>query len=146
MTLTIYFCTIKMIENGDNMQEKLSKLLNNSYSPYSKFRVASIVVMKDGCEFKGVNVENASYGACICAERSAIVSAISNGYKRYDFSKLYVMVDSPKISSSCFLCRQVISELFENDCEIILMNNLGQEKKYTVKELCPIPFNDEDLK
>ena len=67
------------------MKEKLIKLFENSYSPYSKFRVASIVVMKDGKEFSGVNVENASYGAAICAERSAIVNAISAGYKRYDF-------------------------------------------------------------
>ncbi|MDE5538947.1 MAG: hypothetical protein K2J20_00470 [Bacilli bacterium] len=66
------------------MREKLVKLLDNSYSPYSKFRVACIAVMKDGKEFPGVNVENASYGASICAERSAILSAISNGYKRYD--------------------------------------------------------------
>ena len=70
------------------MYEKLINLLNNSYSPYSKFAVASIVVMKDGKEYNGVNVENASYGACNCAERSAIFSAISNGYKRYDFDKL----------------------------------------------------------
>lgn len=127
------------------MKGRLIKLLNNSYSPYSKFRVASIVIMKDGKEFNGVNVENASYGAAICAERSAIVSAISNGYEKHDFKKLYVMVDSSKISSSCFVCRQVISEFFEEDCEIILMNNLGEAKKYTVRELCPIPFNDEDL-
>ena len=57
------------------MQEKLIKLLDNSYSPYSRFRVAAIAVMKDGKEFPGVNVENASYGASICAERSAILSA-----------------------------------------------------------------------
>lgn len=54
------------------MKEKLVSLLNHSYSPYSHFRVAAIVVMKDGREFNGVNVENASYGATICAERSAI--------------------------------------------------------------------------
>lgn len=72
------------------MYEKLLKLLENSYSPYSNFRVSAIVVMKDGHEFTGVNVENASYGASICAERSAIVSAISNGYKKHDFESLYV--------------------------------------------------------
>lgn len=127
------------------MKEKLINLLNNSYSPYSNFRVASIAVMKDGTEFMGVNVENSSYGATICAERSAILSAISNGYKRYDFERLYVMVDSSKISSSCFMCRQVISELFESNKEIIFMNNLGDFKKYTVEQLCPVPFNDEDL-
>ena len=70
------------------MKEKLLELLENSYSPYSKFKVAAIAVMKDGKEFVGVNVENASYGVCNCAERSAIFSAISNGYKRYDFEKI----------------------------------------------------------
>ena len=64
------------------MREKLISLLNNSYSPYSKFRVSAIVVMKDGKFFNGVNVENASYGGSICAERNAINAAISNGYKR----------------------------------------------------------------
>ena len=96
------------------MKEKLLKLLENSYSPYSNFRVASIAVMKDGREFSGVNVENASYGASICAERSAILSAISAGYKRHDFEKLYVMCDNEKIGMSCFMCRMVISEMFEH--------------------------------
>lgn len=128
------------------MTEKLIKLLDNSYSPYSRFRVASIVVMKDGKEFNGVNVENASYGAAICAERSAIVSAISAGYKRYDFKEIYVMCDSSKISSSCFICRQLIQEFFEKDCKVVFMNNKGESKSYTVSDICPIPFNDEDLK
>lgn len=128
------------------MKDKLLKLLENSYSPYSNFKVASIVVMKDGKEFNGVNVENASYGATICAERSAIVNAISSGYKRFDFKTLYVMCDSPKISSSCFICRQLISEFFEEDAEIIFMNNKGESKSYKVIDICPVPFNDEDLK
>lgn len=127
------------------MREKLIKLLENSYSPYSSFQVASIAVMKDGKEFSGVNVENASYGASICAERSAIVSAISSGYKKYDFDKLYIMVSGNKLSTSCFLCRQVISELFEEDRKIILISKEGKEKVFTVKELCPYPFDEGDL-
>lgn len=127
------------------MQEKLIKLLDNSYSPYSHFRVAAIAVMKDGKEFPGVNVENASYGASICAERSAILSAISNGYKRYDFAKMYVMCDNDKIGMSCFVCRMVISEMFESDKEIIAMNPDGETEIHTVAELCPYPFSDEDL-
>ena len=67
------------------MKEKLIKLLGNSYSPYSHFRVAASVVMQDGKEFNGVNVENASYGASICAERSAILNAISSDYKKREF-------------------------------------------------------------
>ena len=128
------------------MKDKLLNELNNSYSPYSKFRVSAIVVMKDGKEFVGTNVENASYGACICAERVAITSAIADGYKKGDFDKLYVMVDSDKISSCCFMCRQVITEFYDKDSEIILSNNKGDFKTYTVSELCPVPFNEEDLK
>lgn len=127
------------------MKEKLLELLNNSYSPYSHFRVAAIAVMKDGTEFKGVNVENASYGATICAERNAINSAISNGYKKYDFLKLYTMCDSPKTSSSCFLCRQVIAELFERDCEVVFMSNKGESLSYKVSDICPYPFDESDL-
>ena len=128
------------------MKEKLERLLENSYSPYSHFRVASIAVMKDGKEFNGVNVENSAYGSSICAERSAILSAISSGYKKYDFKQLYVMCDSEKISTSCFACRQVISELFEKNTEIIFFSNIGEKLILKVSDLCPYPFSDEDLK
>ena len=73
------------------MEESLKRLLKNSYSPYSGFRVASICVMKDGKSFGGVNVENASYGATVCAERIAIFNAISAGYKKGDFKELHIM-------------------------------------------------------
>ena len=128
------------------MKDKLISLLNNSYSPYSHFRVAAIAVMKDGKEFSGVNVENASYGAAICAERSAIVSAISAGYKKYDFETLYVMCDNEKVGMPCFACRQVILELFDKDSTITCMNPYEDEITLSVKDLCPYPFDSEDLK
>ena len=127
------------------MKDKLLELLNKSYAPYSNFRVSSIVETTDGNIFTGVNIENASYGASVCAERVAIFKAVSEGYRKGNFKKLYVMVDSPKISSSCFMCRQVISEFFNNDTEIILYNNLGEYKTYTKEELCPFPFDSDDL-
>lgn len=128
------------------MKDKLIKLLDHSYSPYSHFRVAAVVLMKDGKEFSGVNVENASYGAAICAERSAIVSAISNGYKKHDFKELYIMCDNDKIGYSCFICRQVILEFFEKDCKIVCMNPKGEEEVFTVEDFCPYPFDEGDLK
>ena len=128
------------------MKEKLISLLNNSYSPYSKFRVSAIAVMKDGNEFNGVNVENASYGGSICAERNAINSAISNGYKRYDFDKLYVMCDSAIIGTPCFICRPTISEMLDLNCDVICMNPNGESVVYKVKDLCPYPFSDDNLK
>ena len=102
--------------------------------------------MNDGKSFGGVNVENASYGGSICAERVAITSAIASGYTKGEFSKLYVMCDSPKISSCCFICRQTISEFFPKDAEVILYSNDGEKELHTVKELCPYPFGSSDLK
>ncbi len=127
------------------MEQKLKEILKNSYSPYSNFKVAAIAIMKDGREFKGVNVENASYGACNCAERSAIFSAISNGYTKGDFNKLYVMCQSEQIGTPCFICRQVISEMFEKDKEVVCFNPKGEYKIFKVRDLCPYPFDDETL-
>lgn len=127
------------------MKDKLLELLNKAYAPYSNFRVSAILETTDGKIYTGVNIENASYGATVCAERVAIFKAVSDGYRKGDFKKLHVMVDSPKISSCCFMCRQVISEFFYNDTEIILYNNKGEYKTYTKEKLCPLPFDSEDL-
>ena len=128
------------------MREKLIELLNNSYSPYSHFRVAAILVCKDGTEFRGVNVENAAYGSSICAERSAILSAVSNGYKKGEFKELFVMCDNDKIGMPCFQCRQVFTELFDKDMIVTCMNPKGETIVKSVRELCPYPFDSEDLK
>lgn len=127
------------------MKELLLDLLKNSYAPYSNFKVSAIVVMKDGSMVGGVNVENASYGATICAERNAITTAITKGYKKEDFDKLYVMTSGNKISSCCFMCRQVIIEFFDKNSTIVLMDKLGNKKELTVSELCPYPFDETDL-
>ena len=125
--------------------EEAEKARNMAYAPYSKYLVGAALVVPSGKIYTGCNVENASYGASVWAERSAILSAISNGYKRYDFDKLYIMCDNDKIGMSCFLCRMVISELFERDREVIAMNPKGDTEIHTVEELCPYPFSDKDL-
>ncbi|MEG0826628.1 MAG: cytidine deaminase [Bacilli bacterium] len=128
------------------MFEQLKELLNMCYAKYSNYRVSAILVTKDNHTFKGVNIENASYGATICAERSAFCNAISGGYKKNDFKELYVMVDRDKIGSCCFLCRQVISELCDKTMPIICMNKKGEKTTYLVEELCAYPFNEENLR
>lgn len=128
------------------MKDKLLELQKNSYAPYSNFHVSAIVVVNDGVEFRGVNVENASFGATICAERSAIVSAISAGYKKGDFKELNVMVSSGEVGMPCFICRQVISEFFDKDATVRCFATTGEYKEYTVEEICPYPFGSEDLK
>lgn len=127
------------------MVDKLRVLLKRSYSPYSYFRVSAVLVAKDGKEFYGVNVENASYGATICSERNAIFSAVTHGYTKGDFEKLYLMCDSDVISFPCNLCRQVFTEFFEEDMEITCYNKNGQSKTLKVRDLCPYSFNEDDL-
>ena len=127
------------------MKEQLINLLEKSYAPYSNFKVSAIVEMKDGKFIPGVNVENASYGATICAERNAITTAITMGYKKGDFKNIYIMVSGEKLSMPCFMCRQVIIEFFEEDGEIILMGKDGNIKKYKISECCPYPFDKNDL-
>ena len=126
------------------MREKLEKLLNNSYAKYSNFRVSCIILMQDGSLVSGVNVENASYGATICAERNAITTAIALGYKKGDFKELHVMVDSDKIGTPCFMCRQVITEFFDNDAMVYLYSR-NDKQVLTVQDLCPYPFNEDNL-
>lgn len=126
------------------MKEQLKKVLENAYSPYYNFRVAAIVVTKDNKAFRGVNVENAN-GTSICAERNAIASAVSYGYKKGDFKEIYIMLDQNKLGTPCFACRQVLLEFFDKDTKIICMND-KEEKTYTLEELCPFPFGSDDLK
>lgn len=127
------------------MREELIKLLDRAYAPYSKFRVAAMLEMKDGKFIPGVNVENASYGATICAERNAITTAISLGYKKGDFKNIYIMVSGKKMSMPCFMCRQVIVEFMDKDGLIILMDRDGNREEYKVSDCCPYPFDEDDL-
>jgi cytidine deaminase len=124
---------------------ELKQLLENAYAPYSHYRVAALVVTCDNQLFKGVNVENASYGATICAERNAINNAVSNGYKKGDLKSLIIMVDTDEVAFPCFLCRQSISEFFDSNQELILLTSSGKEKKMLIKEIIPYPFTKEDL-
>lgn len=122
------------------MFQKLKDNLKNSYSPYSNFPVSAIVVMKDGREFTGVNIENASYGATVCAERAAIFKAVSEGCRKSDFQALHLMVGSGRIGMPCFMCRQVITEFMDPDAEIICYSTEGDKETYKVRDLCPAPF------
>ncbi len=119
----------------------------NSYSPYSNFPVGAALLTNDGKVHLGTNVENASYGATVCAERSAIFSAISNGYKKGDFKKIAIVSNMDDFTYPCSLCRQVMTEFFDNDVEVLLVNN--QKKEYlnlSTDELVPYKFTESELK
>ena len=127
------------------MENKLKKLLNNSYSPYYKFNVSCVLITKDNKEFYGINVENIA-GINICAERNAIYNAITNGCKKGDFKEINIMVNSNECSLPCFTCRQVMLEFFDDDVIINCYNKNNDCNTYTLKELCPYPFKSEDLR
>lgn len=126
------------------MRDKLKRLLVNAYAPYSNFKVAAIIETNDNKFIPGVNVENASYGATICAERNAITTAISMGYKKGNFKSISIMVSGDKLSTPCFICRQLIIEFFSLDAKVYLYNETDV-KEYSVSELCPYPFTENDL-
>ncbi len=123
--------------------EKYKKLFNaalaaadNAYAPYSGFKVGAAVMAADGSIYTGVNVENASYGATICAERSAISAAVTAGHTNIKA----VAVGSPGgVAYPCGICRQVIFE-FGEDIEIITGNDAEHLEVNTIKELLPKGF------
>lgn len=121
--------------------ESALSVLDRSYSKYSKFKVAAAVEMSDGSIYNGVNVENASYGLSICAERSAIVNAISNGDSR-NITKIAI-INKDSYPYPCGACRQFISE-FNSDCEIIVAKSTEDYKVYKLKELLPEVFSLDD--
>ncbi len=107
-----------------------------SYSPYSKFRVGAALLCEDGSVVCGANVENRSYGLAICAERSAIVSAIAQGKTEYRAIAVYCP-DASYPVSPCGACRQFISEFVEPDFPVIFAGNDGTEVETTMGELFP---------
>ena len=128
------------------MKERLEELLNNSYVPISNFPVSCVLVTKDNKGYVGVNVEDASTRAGTCAERAAIFNAISNGCKKDNFKEINIMTKGEKISTPCFVCRQMLNEMFDRDAIVRCFNVNGESKEYTVEELCPHPFGEDDLK
>ena len=127
------------------MREELIKLLDKAYAPYSKFQVACLIEMGDGKYIPGVNVENASYGLANCAERSALFSAITQGYKSEDIKAMLIVADTDAPCSPCGACRQVISELMNRDADIVLTNLKNDIKELKVKDLLPFSFSKDDL-
>ena len=126
------------------MKEKLEKLLENSYSPYSNYAFSCIVEMEDGSLYSGVNVENASFGATICAERNAINAAITDGKR--NFKAVYLMSNKNKFLMPCNLCKQTMIEFFDNKVIFNIMNKSGEMKIMTFNDILNTRFTKDDLK
>lgn len=117
--------------------EQAKKAIKNAYVPYSHFKVGTALLDKNGTVFLGCNIENASYGATCCAERTAIFKAVSEGIT--EFEKMAIVSDSRKLTPPCGICRQVLFE-FMPEGVVILENEKKEIKTYTVKELLPVGF------
>ena len=117
---------------------KLAKEVSSySYSPYSKFKVCAVLAGKDGV-FTGVNVENASYGLTMCAERVAVFKAVSEGKRNFE----EIFIFSPQrevLPYPCGACRQVLSEFFPEDFKVIVANEVEMEE-FNLGELLPFNF------
>jgi cytidine deaminase len=115
-----------------------------AHAPYSKFKVGSALAIKGGGYVTGCNVENASYGATVCAERVAIWKAVSEGADQ--FTDIVIVTDSKVPASPCAQCLQVMAEFFEPDAKIWLGDLKSIKECYSFEELLPRPFGPKQLR
>jgi cytidine deaminase len=112
----------------------------SAYAPYSNFAVGAAVLLSDGSMYRGCNIENASFGLTVCAERVAIFNAISDG--RIDIVAVGVVTNAPKLCKPCGACRQVIAEFSQADNPIIVLSASagGDSAMETITALLPDTF------
>lgn len=127
----------------DRLLKQARQASQRAYAPYSKLKVGAALLTTTGECFLGCNVENSSYGATICAERSAVSSAVSQGFT--NFAALAIVSSSDEIITPCGICRQVLRE-FSTDLEIYCGNASLQYKQYTLKQLLPDEFTLDNAK
>jgi cytidine deaminase len=112
---------------------------NHAHAPYSHFQVGAALEDQDGRVFTGCNVENATYGLSVCAERVAVFKAISEGVRK--FQRIAVAADTDVLTPPCGACRQILWE-FCGDIEVTLTNLHGKTETLRLKDLFPRPFDD----
>jgi cytidine deaminase len=125
----------------DSLVEAARAVQQRAYAPYSQFRVGCALEADDGRMFVGCNVENASYGLTICAERAAVCAAVAAGAHR--LRRAVVATDADPPAAPCGACRQVLSE-FGRDLSITAVGS-GGEVRWTMAELLPSAFGPEQL-
>ncbi len=121
------------------------KARENSYSPYSHFKVGAAILLTNGKIISGTNIENSSYGLSMCAERNTIFQTYCLGYKKEDIVALAVVADTEGPCSPCGACRQVIDELLPDGAPIVLANLKGDVVEIKKEDLLPYSFKPEDL-
>jgi cytidine deaminase len=122
----------------DLLLEAALRVRENAHVPFSKFKVGAAIEDESGRIFTGCNVENATYGLTVCAERVAVFKAISEGVRR--FRRVAVAADTDVLTPPCGACRQILWE-FCGDVEVTLVNLRGKTEKFQMKDLFPRPFD-----
>lgn len=129
---------------GDEELVKVASLARQrAYAPYSKYKVGAAIRTARNKVHVGANVENASYGLTVCAERSAVFAAVNAGDTRLD--AIAIVVDADRLPSPCGACRQVLAE-FAPGMRVILATTAGQRKATTLADLLPEPFLPDALR
>lgn len=134
---------VKSMKDYNTLIHKAIESKKYAYVPYSNFRVGSATLTDKGNIYSGCNIENASYGATNCAERTAIFKGVSIGDS--NIIALAIATDKEGFITPCGICRQVIRE-FGDDVEIILINKNGQTQYTNIEELFPKSFSKEQIK
>ncbi|OGU61795.1 MAG: cytidine deaminase [Ignavibacteria bacterium RBG_13_36_8] len=115
-----------------------------SYAPYSNFHVGAALLTQDNKLFLGANIENASYGLTVCAERTAVFNALLEGEKK--FKAIAITSDAEEFCPPCGACRQVLLELCGKELDVILINKQKEMKMHKLSDLIPFSFGNEYLK
>ena len=122
---------------------KAKEAMTKAYAPYSHFQVGAALLAKDGRVFTGCNVENATYGATICAERTAVTKAVSEGVR--EFEKIAIVASSGDYAAPCGICRQALSEFAPHLTIVCASKQLTDAKSYSLDQLLPHSFSKEDF-
>lgn len=117
-------------------------MLDRAYCPYSHFPVGAALECADGSVFTGCNIENVGYAPSLCAERTAVAKAVSEGHR--DFVRIAVASRGKDPCFPCGVCRQVLQE-FAPDMEVICLSGFGEEEAYSLRELLPHSFDGTSL-
>ncbi|GLX83655.1 cytidine deaminase [Thalassotalea eurytherma] len=116
---------------------------NKAYAPYSNFHVGAAALTTEGQIVNGCNVENASYGLTVCAERNCIAQGVIQGQRK--FTELVVYTEEDVLTPPCGACRQVIVEFMAQNAKVYAVNHAGEVKLWSVAELLPDAFTPENL-
>ena len=133
-----------VIGPGDEELIRVASLARQrAHAPYSKYKVGAAIRTKRNKVHSGANVENASYGLTVCAERTAAFAAVNAGDTAFD--AIAIVIDDERLPTPCGACRQVLAE-FSPDMRVILATTGGKRKVTTLRELLPDPFLPENLR